>query len=106
MITAGYDGWFADDLKLRPFQAVKHLCSMSQSRWNTGMTANHMQARTVLQHKIEKIKHMGHCRPITTLGQIYGLVSKIVACQILWWWSHFLPKLFFLADCRAVGQAV
>lgn len=79
---------------------------MSQSLWNTGMTANHMHARTVLQAKIEKVKHMGHCRPITILSQINGLISKIVAYQILLWWSHFLPDRFFLADCRAVGQGV
>ena len=89
--AAGYDGWFADDLKLLPYQAVKDLCKLSQSLWNTGMSVDHMQARTILLAKIDKVRHMGHCRPITILGQIYRLISKVIADQILFWWSYFLP---------------
>ena len=34
---------------------------------------------------------MGHCRPITILGQIYRLVTKIMADQILSVWAERLP---------------
>lgn len=56
---------------------------------------NHMQARTVLQAKIEKVKHMGHCRPITMLGQIYGLISKIVAIRFFCGGHTFYQICFF-----------
>ena len=89
--AAGYDGWFADDLKLLPPEAISHLCRIASKVWDTGFNAEHMQARTILLAKVEKVKTMSHCRPITILGQIYRLMTKIVADQILETWSRCLP---------------
>ena len=61
--AAGYDGWFADDLKILLHEAIK----------------------------VEKTKTMSHCKPITILGQIYRLMTKIAADQILAVWAVWLP---------------
>ena len=90
--AAGYDGWFADDLKLLPYEAIKHLCCIASRAWDTGFNAEYMQARTILLAKVEKVKTMSQCRPITILGQIYRLMTKIVADQILSFWASWLPS--------------
>ena len=89
--AAGYDGWFADDLKILPDEAIRHLCFIAAKVWDTGFSAEHMQARTILLAKVEKVKTMSHCRPITILGQIYRLMTKIAADQILTMWAYSLP---------------
>ena len=87
----GYDGWSAEDLKLLPKIAISHLSKICQKLWDVGFNENYMQARTVLLSKIEVVEHMGHTRPITILGQIYRLITKVIADQILMNWSTTLP---------------
>ena len=89
--AAGYDGWYADDLKLLPKQAIHHLCQITSKGWQDGFNSQFMQARTILLAKTEKVEHMGHTRPITILGQIYRLMTKIAADQILNQWAHIMP---------------
>ena len=89
--AAGYDGWYADDLKLLPCEAITHLCKIASRGWQKGFNSDFMQARTILLAKIEKVQHMGHTRPITILGQLYRLMTKIVADQILNQWAHIMP---------------
>ena len=90
--STGYDGWAAEDLQLLPFSAIEHLCQISQRLWEKGFSAPFMQARTVLLAKIESVQHMGHCRPITILGQLYRLTTKIIADQILCEWARTMPR--------------
>ena len=89
--STGYDGWAAEDLQLLPYEAIKHLCEISQRLWDKGYSIPFMQARTVLLSKIELVEHMGHCRPITILGQLYRLKTKNIADQILSKWTQTLP---------------
>ena len=89
--AGGYDGWYAEDLQILPRLAVEHLCRICQRLWHDGFSARYMQARTILLAKIESVRHMGHCRPITILGQLYRLVTKIISDQILACWSKLLP---------------
>ena len=88
--ASGYDGWTAEDLQLLPYHAVEHLCLICQRLWNEGFDHQFMQARTILLAKIDDVRHMGHCRPITILGQLYRLVTKIIADQILAFWAEDL----------------
>ena len=90
--STGYDGWTAEDLQILPYSAVKHLCQISQKLWTKGFSVPFMQARTVLLAKIECVQHMGHCRPITILGQLYRLTTKIIADQILGKWAYTMPS--------------
>jgi len=87
----GYDGWSAEDLKQLPKIAIRHLAMVCQKLWKKGFDEDFMQARTVLLSKVEQVQHMGHTRPITILGQIYRLITKIIADQILLNWSLTLP---------------
>ena len=89
--ASGYDGWRAEDLQLLPRLAIQHLCEICQHLWHDGFNSRYMQARTILLAKIAGARHMGHCRPITILGQIYRLVTKIMADQILSVWAKRLP---------------
>ena len=89
--AGGYDGWCAEDLQLLPFSAVEHLCQICQLLWRDGFSPSYMQARTILLAKIENVRHMGHCRPITILGQLYRLVTKVISDQILAYWANELP---------------
>ena len=89
--AAGYDGWYTDDLKLLPKTAITHLCKIASRGWQHGFNSDFMQARTILLAKIDKVQHMGHTRPITILGQLYRLMTKIVADQILCQWAYIMP---------------
>ena len=90
--STGYDGWSAEDLQLLPYSAIVHLCQISQRLWDGGFSVPYMQARTVLLAKIESVQHMGHCRPITILGQLYRLTTKLIADQILCRWAYTMPS--------------
>ena len=90
--STGYDGWSAEDLQLLPYSAIVHLCQISQRLWDGGFSVPYMQARTVLLAKIESVQHMGHCRPITILGQLYRLTTKLIADQILRRWAYTMPS--------------
>ena len=89
--ATGYDGWSGEDLKMLPPVAIYHLAEICQKLWNCGFSENFMQARTVLLSKVESVQHMGHTRPITILGQLYRLITKVLADQILVNWSQTLP---------------
>ena len=89
--AGGYDGWCAEDLQILPFSAVEHLCQICQRLWLDGFSPCYMQARTILLAKIENVRHMGHCRPITILGQLYRLAMKVISDQILADWANKLP---------------
>ena len=89
--ATGYDGWSSEDLKQLPPIAISHLAAICQKLWSKGFNEDYMQARTVLLSKVEVVQHMGHTRPITILGQIYRLITKVLADQILLNWSQSLP---------------
>ena len=89
--ATGYDGWSGEDLKQLPQLAINHLAMICQKLWKRGFSEDYMQARTVLLSKVEFVQHMGHTRPITILGQIYRLITKVIADQILLNWSKTLP---------------
>ena len=90
--ATGYDGWSAEDLKQLPKIAISHLSMICQKLWDCGFNKEFMQARTVLLSKVECVQHMGQTRPITILGQIYRLITKLIADQILKNWSTTLPS--------------
>ena len=63
-------------------------CVLLHNAWDTGFNVEQMQARTI---KVEKAKTMSHSRPITILGHIYRLMTKIAADQISAVWALWLP---------------
>ena len=87
----GYDGWHNEDLQSLPESAIVHLSQIFKKLWGHNFNQNYMQARVILLSKIKEVQHMGHCRPVTILGTLYRLATKMIADQLLEAWSHRLP---------------
>ena len=87
----GYDGWHNEDLQSLPDVAIHHLSQIFQKLWGDKFDHQYMQARVILLSKIKEVQHMGHCRPVTILGTLYRLATKIIADQLLEAWSFTLP---------------
>ena len=87
----GVCAWRNEELKLLPNRAVKHLVRIFQKIFQQGFSKNMMQARTVLLEKIPNPQGMQHTRPITILGVLVRLASKVVADQLLKQLQQLLP---------------
>ena len=88
----GVCGWRAEELKLLPFRAVKHLCTLfNHLIFPNGMPAELMKARVVLLAKVPDPKSMKDGRPITILSLLVRLASKVIADQALRQLSAVLP---------------
>ena len=79
----GVCGWRNEEFKLLPYQAIEHLVQAFKIVFAKGFSANLMQARTVLLAKNSNPQGMHHTRPITILGSLVRLVSKVIADQVL-----------------------
>ncbi len=90
--AVGFDGWHNDDLHMLPDKAVEHLTIITQRLWKKGFDKSYMQAKVVLLPKNSQVTNMGQVRPVTILGSIYRLITKLIADQILAHWSILLPE--------------
>ena len=84
-------GWRNEEFKLLPYQAIEHLVQAFQIVFTKGFSANLMQARTVLLAKNSNPQGMHHTRPITILGSLVRLASKIIADQVLEKMQYQIP---------------
>lgn len=90
----GIDGWRAQELKLLPYVAICDLAKIFGVIWSSQMTPNQMLARTVLLAKNASPQTFSDGRPITILGYIPRLTSKLVADQLLKNWAQsWDPKI-------------
>ena len=81
----GIDGWRAEELRLLPPTAIfSQIC-------HQGLNRDHMIARVVLLAKRNPPEAIGDGRPITILGYISRLTSKIIADQLLRHWGQLWP---------------
>ena len=83
----GLDGWRAQELQMLPFRAIEDLASIFHVIWPTNLTATQMLARVILLVKITNPETFSDGRPITILGYIPRLTSKLVADQLLREWG-------------------
>ena len=90
--AVGVDGWHNDDLHMLPELAVDHLAEITQRLWKNGFNDAYMQAKVVLLPKTAEVSNMGQVRPVTILGSLYRLITKMIADQILKYWSLYLPE--------------
>ena len=88
----GIDGWRAEELRLLPPSAVKSLAAIFSRLWSHGLSHDHMIARVVLLAKRTPPESIGDGRPITILGYVSRLTSKIVADQLLRHWGQLWPS--------------
>ena len=84
----GIDGWRAQELKLLPRQAIHDLAKIFGVIWGTQLTPNQMLARTILLAKNASPQTFSDGRPITILGYIPRLTSKLIADQLLHHWAE------------------
>ena len=89
--AVGVCGWRHEELKLLPDTAIHHLILAMKRIFISGFSSNCMQARTVLLAKVPEPKGMHQTRPITILGSIVRLVSKLISDQLLSQLQAFLP---------------
>lgn len=86
--SPGVDGWRVQELKLIPWSAIIHLSQIFREIWNKEFSPNQMLARTVLLAKTLQPATFSDGRPITILGYIPRLTSKMVADQLLNSWGE------------------
>lgn len=87
----GVDGWYSEELRQLAWHMVVYLSQLLSQMWTQGLTTQQMQARTFLFAKCDKPENMSHGRPITILGYLARLSSKLVADQVLHHWAQTWP---------------
>lgn len=102
----GIDGWRAQELKLLPFQAIEDLTQILVQIWDAHFTPNQMLARTILLAKVMTPDTFSDGRPITILGYLPRLTSKLIADQLLSQWGRtWDPKIAGGLPFRAVKDS-
>eukprot|EP00438_Fugacium_kawagutii_P021779 Skav205465 [mRNA] locus=scaffold4885:270761:274054:+ [translate_table: standard] len=89
--SPGFDGWKHQELRMLPRKAIEDLVGIVNAILPFGLHPDVMKAKTTLLAKISMPTSMDHGRPITVLGTIYRLISKVLYQQIVPVWSQTLP---------------
>lgn len=76
--AVGVDGWHAEELQCLTETMLSDLSTLLASAWQTGLTAQLMQARTLLFAKRDCPTSISDGRPITILGYIARVTSKLI----------------------------
>lgn len=87
----GVDGWRAEELQLLSWNMVADLTKLLAAVCGHGLTARQMQARTMMFAKRDSPTSISDGRPITILGYIARLTSKLISAQILTQWASYWP---------------
>ena len=90
--AAGIDGWRAEELQTLPQCAIEDLSHIFAQVWPSGLSTHQMIARVILLAKRTPATSISDGRPITILGYISRLTSKIIADQLLSHWSLTWPS--------------
>ena len=87
----GADGWYYEELKAIPKQALKELIQVFNHHSFHGFPSTLMKARVVPLPKKDETEAAQHTRPITVLPTLYRLWSAVVAHQIMQKAAQVLP---------------
>lgn len=87
----GVDGWHAEELQALTRTMVVDLSKLLGCVWSSCLTRRLMQARTLLFAKRDNPASISDGRPITILGYLSRLCSKLVSDQILQHWAQTWP---------------
>ena len=90
--AGGIDGWRAEGLQALPMPAIEDLSHILTCIWSTGLSTHQLIARVILLAKRTPALSITDGRPITILGYISRLTSKIVADQLLAHWAQAWPS--------------
>lgn len=89
--AVGVDGWHAEELQCLTDTMISDLSSLLTSAWSSGLTAQLMQARTLLFAKRDCPTSISDGGPITILGYIARITSKLISDQVLAQWATPWP---------------
>ena len=89
--AAGADGWHSEELQSLTWTMVQDLSTLIRNVWHFGLTQRFMQARTLLFAKRDNPTSIADGRPITILGYLARLCSKMISDQILSQWATLWP---------------
>ena len=90
--AVGIDGWRAEELQSLPSAAVEDFAAILAHIWPLGLAPHQLIARVILLAKRSPALSINDGRPITILGYISRLTSKIVADQLLAHWAQTWPS--------------
>ena len=90
--AVGIDGWRAEELQSLPFTALEDFADILAHIWPIGLAPHQLIARVILLAKRTPALSITDGRPITILGYISRLTSKIVADQLLAHWAQTWPS--------------
>lgn len=88
----GIDGWRAEELQTLPLAALSDLATIFKLIWPVGLSTHQLIARVVLLAKRNPATSITDGRPITILGYLSRLTSKIIADQLLAQWATTWPS--------------
>ena len=88
----GADGWYFEEIKQLPDQAIMELISVFEHSSFTGFNTAQMRARVVPIPKKQHVETPDQTRPITVMPTLYRLWSAVVAHQIMKDAHHILPE--------------
>lgn len=89
--AAGADGWHSEELQMLTRTMVSDLAQLLGNTWSLGFSERLMQARTLLFAKRDHPESISDGRPITILGYLARLSSKMISDQILQQWASTWP---------------
>ena len=90
--AVGIDGWRAEELQLLPQEAIHDLANIFAYIWPKGLSTHQMIARVILLAKKNPPTSINDGRPITILGYLSRLTSKLIADQLLSHWTQTWPS--------------
>ena len=90
--AVGIDGWRAEELQSLPFAALEDFANILAHIWPLGLAPHQLIARVILLAKRTPALSINDGRPITILGYISRLTSKIIADQLLAHWAQSWPS--------------
>ena len=90
--AVGVDGWRAEELQSLPHAAVVDLAKVLGTLWPRGLSTHQLIARVILLAKRNPPTAITDGRPITILGYVSRLTSKLIADQLLRHWASAWPS--------------
>ena len=88
----GVDGWFMDEIKNLPPKIIQELVSIFAQHQGHAFGENDMKVITIPMGKTERPEKPAQTRPITLLGMLYRIWSKVSSKILLRQLQHHLPK--------------
>ena len=91
--AVGVDGWHAEELQCLTDTMLQDFTTLLTRVWHIGLSTQLMRARTLLFAKRDHPTSISDGRPITILGYMVRITSKLISDQILAQWAAHWPPV-------------